>query len=40
MKNDTISRWHTGNENASANATRVMRRIEQIAAETGAAMQV
>jgi RecA-family ATPase len=35
---DTLSRWHTGDENARADAARVMRRLEQIAAATGAAI--
>jgi hypothetical protein len=35
---DTLSRWHTGDENARADAARVMRRLEQIAAATGAAV--
>jgi len=35
---DTISRWHTGDENARADAARVMRRLEQIATTTGAAV--
>jgi hypothetical protein len=34
---DTLSRWHTGDENARADAARVMRRLEQIAKHTGAA---
>jgi hypothetical protein len=35
---DTLSRWHTGDENSRADAARVMRRLEQIAASTGAAV--
>jgi hypothetical protein len=35
---DTLSRWHSGDENARADAARVMRRLEQIAATTGAAV--
>jgi hypothetical protein len=35
---DTLSRWHTGDENARADAARVMRRLEQITAETDAAV--
>jgi RecA-family ATPase len=35
---DTLSRWHTGDENARSDAARVMRRLEQIAAETDAAV--
>jgi hypothetical protein len=35
---DTLSRWHTGDENARADAARVMRRLEQVAATTGAAV--
>jgi hypothetical protein len=35
---DTISRWHTGDENARTDSARVMRRLEQIAAATGAAV--
>jgi len=35
---DTLSRWHTGDENARADAARVLRRLEQIAATTEAAV--
>jgi RecA-family ATPase len=35
---DTLSRWHTGDENARADAARVMRRLEQIASTTEAAV--
>jgi hypothetical protein len=35
---DTLSRWHTGDENARADAARVMRGLEKIATGTGAAV--
>jgi len=35
---DTLSRWHTGDENSRADAARVMRKLEQIASATGAAV--
>lgn len=35
---DTLSRWHTGEENDRKDAARVMRQIERIAKETGAAV--
>jgi hypothetical protein len=35
---DTLSRWHTGDENARADAARVMRELEKIATGTGAAV--
>jgi hypothetical protein len=35
---DTLSRWHTGDENARDDAARVMRGLEKIATGTGAAV--
>lgn len=35
---DTLSRWHTGEENERADAARVMRLLEKIAGATGAAV--
>jgi len=35
---DTLSRWHTGEENERADAARVMRQLEKIAGATGAAV--
>lgn len=35
---DTLSRWHSGDENDRADAARVMRTLEKIAKETGAAV--
>lgn len=35
---DTLSRWHSGDENARSDAARVMRALERICAATGAAV--
>lgn len=35
---DTLSRWHTGEENDRRDAARVMRALERVAARTGAAI--
>ncbi len=35
---DTLSRWHTGEENERRDAARVMREMEKVAADTGAAV--
>lgn len=35
---DTLSRWHTGDENDRSDAARVMRALERVAARTGAAI--
>jgi len=35
---DTLSRWHTGEENERRDAARVMREMERIAKDTGAAI--
>jgi len=35
---DTLSRWHTGEENERADAAQVMRQLEKIAGATGAAV--
>lgn len=35
---DTLSRWHSGDENSRRDAVKVMRNLERIAIETGAAI--
>ncbi len=35
---DTLSRWHTGDENDRGDASKVMRKLEHIAGQTGAAI--